>query len=176
MTNKIARRRGFTLVELLVVIAIIGILIALLLPAVQAAREAARRTQCQNNLKNDALAVINYVDANKQYPIGVQGGDPSKIPPGGLPKGADPEDLPFCERGVSWVTQILPYLDEQSLYDHGVRSDRAAAQARRCVSLSKHAAIRAGAGGTARVARRRRDTADVSLSDFGIAGAGRGLR
>jgi prepilin-type N-terminal cleavage/methylation domain-containing protein len=62
------RSLGFTLVELLVVIAIIGILVALLLPAIQSAREAARRAQCMNNLKNLALAVQNYEDAKKELP------------------------------------------------------------------------------------------------------------
>jgi prepilin-type N-terminal cleavage/methylation domain-containing protein/prepilin-type processing-associated H-X9-DG protein len=106
---------GFTLVELLVVIAIIGVLVALLLPAVQAARESARRTQCQNNLKNNALAVINFTDIEKRYPIGVEGGKPGLIPSSLL--GEEGTGAGFCDKGVGWISRILPQLDQQPLYD-----------------------------------------------------------
>jgi len=80
MSRYQSARRGFTLVELLVVIAIIGTLIALLLPATQAAREAARRTQCLNNLHQLALACLNHEQSLRQYPNGGWGplwvGDP----------------------------------------------------------------------------------------------------
>jgi prepilin-type N-terminal cleavage/methylation domain-containing protein len=91
--------RGFTLVELLVVIAIIGILVALLLPAIQAAREAARRAQCQNHMKNIALAVLNYESAKKHYPKGFVSSGPGAI------------------ESWAWSTFILPYLEEQAIFD-----------------------------------------------------------
>jgi len=94
------RLRGFTLVELLVVIAIIGILVALLLPAVQAAREAGRRTQCVNNLKQIGLALQNYHDSNKALPYG---------------KGPSYAGAPVYAR---WSAQalILPFLEQGNLY------------------------------------------------------------
>ncbi len=91
------RRTGFTLVELLVVIAIIGILVALLLPAVQAAREAARRTQCNNQLKQIGLALDLYEGSYKLYPPGRVGCD--GITTG--PCNGDPPQLVWAQVGLS---------------------------------------------------------------------------
>jgi prepilin-type N-terminal cleavage/methylation domain-containing protein len=104
-------RRGFTLVELLVVIAIIGILVALLLPAIQSARAAARRTQCQNNIKQIGIALHNYHAANKEFPPGMQ--HPHL---GNNPAAATSAPTNFNHR-PNWIMMILPYLEEQALYD-----------------------------------------------------------
>jgi prepilin-type N-terminal cleavage/methylation domain-containing protein len=98
------RSSGFTLIELLVVIAIIAILIALLLPAVQQAREAARRTQCRNNLKQMGLALHNYESTH------------SRLPPGNF-GGMDPGSGACRDDGLAWPYYILPYMDQANLYN-----------------------------------------------------------
>jgi type II secretory pathway pseudopilin PulG len=93
-------------VELLVVIAIIGILVALLLPAIQAAREAARRAQCQNNLKQITLALLGFHDTKKEFP---QGAYTAAFP--------DASWQENKEDGLGWATKILPYLEERAISD-----------------------------------------------------------
>src|ERR1700693_4880192 len=98
-------RPAFTLIELLVVIAIIAILVALLLPAVQQAREAARRTQCKNNLVQIGLALLNYEMAHECLPSGSV--DPNR-PIRNEAKGYH----------MSWMVQLLPYLDQSNTFQH----------------------------------------------------------
>lgn len=111
--------RGFTLVELLVVIAIIGILVALLLPAIQAAREAARRSQCVNNQKQLSLALLEYHDSKKKFPAGRKGCDGNLFYPEcqAASAGTDKNGENLGQSGASAFVMILPYLEEQALYD-----------------------------------------------------------
>jgi prepilin-type N-terminal cleavage/methylation domain-containing protein/prepilin-type processing-associated H-X9-DG protein len=109
-TSSFRRRlaRGFTLIELLVVIAIIAVLIALLLPAVQSAREAARRAQCTNNLKQLGLAVANYESANGVFPLGSYQ----------MPNPGDPRSAPCNgrhEHGI--LVRLLPFYEQAALYN-----------------------------------------------------------
>ncbi len=122
------RGRGFTLIELLVVISIIGVLVGLLLPAVQSAREAGRRTQCQNNMRNIGLGILGYTNAYGKFPpAGVITDDPNKQNPGqppidvprsqGIVSWHDPSCTPTALEVpmYNWVVEILPFLDQQDL-------------------------------------------------------------
>lgn len=104
------RRRGFTLIELLVVIAIIAVLIALLLPAVQAAREAARRSQCVNNLKQIGLGFMNFESANSHLPQGPYDGQETGTPPWDCCNADGPE-------GWNHFFKILPFIEQQQVYN-----------------------------------------------------------
>jgi prepilin-type N-terminal cleavage/methylation domain-containing protein len=107
---------AFTLVELLVVIAIIGVLVALLLPAVQAAREAARRSQCNNNMKQFGLAIQNYVDVRKQLPSGAHWND-VRFPPTDCDNSSNCKGPQCCivTRGTIHMF-LMPYMELQNLY------------------------------------------------------------
>ena len=111
------KRHAFTLIELLVVIAIIAILIALLVPAVQKVRAAAARLQCQNNLKQIGLALHNYHDGSKRFPSGIMvplGAASGEVTPASCPKCSD---APIANHWGSWLTWILPFMDQGSLYE-----------------------------------------------------------
>ncbi|MCM2373576.1 DUF1559 domain-containing protein [Rhodopirellula sp. ICT_H3.1] len=107
-----ANRNGFTLVELLVVIAIIGVLVGLLLPAVQAAREAARRMQCQNNMKQFGLAMHNHMAAFEAFPPGSVNYDESgnRYKTGGWQHGQN-------EMGWHWLPMLFPYMEETAMWE-----------------------------------------------------------
>ena len=117
-------RKAFTLVELLVVITIIGILISLLMPAVQSAREAARRTQCSNNLKQLALGCLNH---NTQFNF---------LPTDGWGWGwiGDPSHGAGWKQPGGWIFSILPFIDQQNVYalQMGLNGSQKATAANRC--------------------------------------------
>ena len=120
------RKSGFTLIELLVVIAIIAILIALVLPAVQQAREAARRTQCRNHLKQIALAIHNYNDAHNTFPMGKL---VRAFPPAGTRGCGGPGGWGRWEHNTHWYWAIFPFIDQAPLYnglnmDEPIQCDR----------------------------------------------------
>ncbi|NCA10494.1 DUF1559 domain-containing protein [bacterium] len=102
--------RGFTLVELLVVIAIIGLLVGLLLPAVQSARESARRSNCVNKLRQISLAVLNFHDARARFPTGA-------VIAGGSSSGGGICTMGVTRFGAPWTIMILPFIEQQTLYD-----------------------------------------------------------
>ena len=97
--RKLARRDGISLIEVLVVLAVVGLLIAILLPAIQKTREAARRTQCKNNMKQIGLAISNYHDVHQVYPLNY---------------GAGAYD--GTNRGASWMQMVLPYIEHHDVY------------------------------------------------------------
>jgi len=124
--NRTCRAHGYTLLELFIAILIIGVILALVLPAIQASREAARRTQCNNNLKNITLSLQNYHDTYKVFPMGV-------MHSGKHPDGDPPND---GKLGPSWWYGILPFVEQTNVYDgiQGTQRSRGLANNQFCAS------------------------------------------
>jgi len=122
-------KKGFTLVELLVVIAIIGILVSLLLPAVQSAREAARRMQCQNNLKQLGLASLVHEDAHKHFPSSGWGWRWTGNPNGGFGR----------KQPGGWIYNLLPFIEQSAIHDVG--SGLSGTQLNQALSLASQTPI-----------------------------------
>ncbi|QDT69085.1 hypothetical protein MalM25_20120 [Planctomycetes bacterium MalM25] len=157
---------GFTLVELLVVIAIIGILVALLLPAVQAAREAARRTQCKNQLRQIGLGLQNHVSTYGYFPTGGTEPDPfiEHYIAGGTPFGAN-------KQGLGWAYQILPFLEEDAVKDIQTQAQISQTQVSLYNCPSRRAGARSPAGNylTDYVSAQPITTVRPPFSAFGVA-------
>ncbi|MBU6172676.1 MAG: DUF1559 domain-containing protein [Planctomycetes bacterium] len=141
--NRFVSRPAFTLVELLVVIAIIGVLVGLLLPAVQAAREAARRMQCSNNVKQLSLAFHNYENAFRNFPInfawrarpGLGNGGPA-----------------ISDTGKSWMQMILPFIEQNAMFNN--------------IDFTVGLRLTGGIPGTAANIQRNRDMAATPIPSF----------
>jgi len=109
------QKQGFTLVELLVVIAIIGILIGMLLPAVQQVREAARRTECMNNLRQLALGALNYESAHMNFPTAGDCSDSYHDP-------AQSNQPAFAFQNAGWMFQVLPFIEQNNLESQRIQN------------------------------------------------------
>lgn len=150
-------RTGFTIVELLVAIAIIGLLLGIILPAVQATREAARRMQCSNNLKQVALALLTYEAQNEAFPAATNTTDKAAcqdcFDPWFEASRAPGSFAPGTKHGTSWILEVLPFLEQRPLADKwdwqtNVRGNAALAQIDIPLLYcpSRRSAIRTGAG------------------------------
>jgi prepilin-type N-terminal cleavage/methylation domain-containing protein len=116
IANKHLQILAFTLVEMLVAIAIIGILIAMLLPAVQMVREAGRRTVCSNNVRQLALGLMNFESGHGQLPIGLRSFEPSS--------GSGSGSAATQYYGMSWITRILPFIEQNAMWDNAIEDYR----------------------------------------------------